>query len=47
MVLARFAVYGDSYVKRQREYGGHFGIPVEVRIFGRGGMGVKTYDEQL
>ena len=34
-------------MKRQREYGGHFGIPVEVRIFGRDGMRVKTYDEQL
>ena len=47
VVMAHFAVYWDSYVKQQKEQGGHFSILGEVGFFGRGGMRVEAYDEQL
>ena len=40
MAPFRFAVFGDSYVKRQERFGAAFQFPDHstVRFFGRGGM---------
>lgn len=36
--MARYAVFGDSYVRRLGEFGGNYDVEGEVECFGVGGM---------
>lgn len=45
--MPRYAVFGDSYVRRQGLFGGKFPVPGEVRFFGKGGMRVGSVPGHL
>lgn len=48
LIMARFCLFGDSYVERLRRYSNNaLPIPGEVHFIGRGGLRTNRLDESM